>query len=105
MDLSRRREDAVSQYKVEALAVRDGEQDTRIAAERGLKKAYAPVQGHSCEQDASDEGAPAAAPATDAKPVTKPSGDSPFAPGKPGTTPLPSPVPETPAPATPSPQL
>jgi hypothetical protein len=95
MDLSCRRTDAVSQYK-EALAVRDGEQDTRIAAERGLKKAYAPVQGHVCEEDASDEGA---APAVEAKPVVKlPSGDSPFAPGKPGTTPLPTPVPD-PAPA------
>ena len=110
MDLSCRREDAVSQYK-EALAVRDGEQDTRIAAERGLKKAYAPVQGHSCENDASD-GAPGAAAGAvnpEANPASNPnskpaSGDSPFTPGKPGTTVLPTPVPETPAPATSSPQ-
>ena len=99
MDLSCRREDAVSQYK-EALAVRDGEQDTRIAAERGLKKAYAPVQGHSCEQDASGDGADAG-PATPAgnAPAAKPAnGDSPFTPGKPGTTVLPTPAP-VPAPA------
>jgi len=97
MDLSCKREDAVAQYK-EALAVRDGEQDTRIAAERGVKKAYAPVQGHSCdaEGDAGDGSAPAAA--TEAKPAPKPpSGDSPFAPGKPGTTQLPTPVPDAPA--------
>jgi tetratricopeptide (TPR) repeat protein len=92
MDLSCRREDAVGQYK-EALAVRDGEQDTRIAAERGLKKAYAPVQGHSCETEGGTDQAPGAA--TEAKPAVKaPSGDSPFAPGKPGTTQLPTPVPD-----------
>jgi len=89
MDLSCKREDAVSQYK-EALAVRDGEQDTRIAAERGLKKAYAPVQGHTC--DAEGDGS---APAAVEKPAVKPAGgDSPFAPGKPGTTQLPAPVPQ-----------
>jgi tetratricopeptide (TPR) repeat protein len=99
MDLSCRREDAVSQYK-EALAVRDGEQDTRIAAERGLKKAYAPVQGHSCSQDTPGDGADAA-PASPAgnTPSAKPAnGDSPFTPGKPDTTVLPTPAP-VPAPA------
>jgi hypothetical protein len=110
MDLSCRREDAVSQYK-EALAVRDGEQDTRIAAERGLKKAYAPVQGHSCEADSSGDGAAGASadtasPATNStsKPAAKPaSGDLPVAQGKPGTTVLPTPVPDT-TPSTPAPQ-
>jgi tetratricopeptide (TPR) repeat protein len=110
MDLSCRREDAVSQYK-EALAVRDGEQDTRIAAERGLKKAYAPVQGHSCEDDSSGDGAAGASadtasPATNStsKPAAKPaSGDLPVAQGKPGTTVLPTPVPDT-TPSTPAPQ-
>ncbi len=33
------------------LAVRDGQQDTRLAAERGIKTAYA-VKGHSCDEDA-----------------------------------------------------
>ncbi len=40
MDLDCRRDDALAQYK-EALAVRDGQQDTRLAAERGVKAAYA----------------------------------------------------------------
>jgi tetratricopeptide (TPR) repeat protein len=103
MDLLCRREDAVSEYK-EALAVRDGEQDTRIAAERGLKKAYAPVQGHTCEADG--DAADGSAPAAEGKPGAKapgvtPSGDSPFAPGKPGMSPAPDAVPAAPAPATP----
>jgi len=49
MDLSCKRDEAVDQYK-EALAVRDGQQDTRIAAERGVKAAYA-VKGHACDAD------------------------------------------------------
>lgn len=94
MDLSCKRDDAVSQYK-EALAVRDGEQDTRIAAERGIKTPYAPVQGHSCETEGGDAATPADA--TEAKPATKPApADSPFAPGKPGTQQLPTPVPDSP---------
>jgi len=96
MDLSCRREDAVGQYK-EALAVRDGEQDTRIAAERGVKKAYAPVQGHVCEEDAS--AAPGdGSPAEEAKPAV-----APMVPMKAGTAMMPTPVPE-PVPAAPSPQ-
>ena len=99
MDLSCRREDAMSQYK-EALAVRDGEQDTRIAAERGLRKAYAPVQGHVCQDDASNDGAADGPPADEAKPSVKPpGGGSPFTPGKPGTTVLPTPAPKTQAPS------
>jgi len=91
-DIICERDQAIEQYK-EALAVRDGEQDTRIAAERGLKKAYAPV--HSCPQDAPGDGADAA-PASPAgnTPAAKPAnGDSPFAPAKPGTTVLPTPAP------------
>jgi tetratricopeptide (TPR) repeat protein len=53
MDLQCKRDDAVAQYK-EALAVRDGQQDTRLAAERGIKAAYAPVKGHSCDADDQD---------------------------------------------------
>jgi len=99
MDLSCRRADAVDQYK-QALAVRDGEQDTRIAAERGLRKAYAPVQGHSCDADESAGDGAAAAAGAQAQPAGKPA-DSPFAKGKPGTTMLPVPVPDPPAAAAP----
>jgi hypothetical protein len=49
-DLRCSRDAAVSEYQ-QALAVRDGQQDTRIAAERGVKTAFA-VRGHSCDQDA-----------------------------------------------------
>lgn len=57
LDLDCKRDEALSEYK-EALATRDGQQDTRLAAERGVKTAYA-VKGHSCEEDA-DEDAPGA---------------------------------------------
>jgi predicted negative regulator of RcsB-dependent stress response len=50
LDLECKRDAAVSEYQ-EALTARDGQQDTRIAAERGVKAAYA-VKGHSCEEDA-----------------------------------------------------
>jgi tetratricopeptide (TPR) repeat protein len=61
-DLECKREDAVTEYKA-ALAVRDGQQDTRLAAERGIKAAYA-VRGHSCDADGadSDDGKPRPAP-------------------------------------------
>ena len=52
LDLDCKREQAVAEYQA-ALATRDGQQDTRLAAERGVKTAYA-VQGHSCEEDADD---------------------------------------------------
>ncbi len=58
LDLDCKRDEAVAEYK-EALAVRDGAQDTRLAAERGVKTPYA-VQGHSCEDDSDDEAAPPA---------------------------------------------
>ena len=54
LDLSCKREDAVAEYK-EALANRDGEMDTRLAAERGIKAAYAPIKGHSCQDDDADD--------------------------------------------------
>jgi len=91
MDLSCRRADAVDQYK-QALAVRDGEQDTRIAAERGAKKAYAPVQGYVCEEDASA----AETPAADGEPAGRPA-VAPMVPMKPGSAMLPVPVPDAPA--------
>jgi tetratricopeptide (TPR) repeat protein len=59
LDLDCKREQALAEYQ-QALKVRDGQQDTRLAAERGAKAAYA-VKGHSCEVDAED-GAPAGKP-------------------------------------------
>jgi len=65
--------------------VRDGQLDTRLAAERGVKAAYS-VQGHSCEDDAddADPGKPIGDKPVSAKPVTdKPipgNPASPFAP-------------------------
>lgn len=53
LDLDCKRDEAVAEYK-EALAARDGQQDTRLAAERGVKRAYA-IPGHSCEDDAADD--------------------------------------------------
>jgi hypothetical protein len=61
LDLDCKRDQAVSEYQ-SALTVRDGQQDTRLAAERGVKTAYA-VKGHSCDEDADD-----AAPGAGAKP-------------------------------------
>jgi len=59
LDLDCKRDEAVSEYQ-SALTVRDGQQDTRLAAERGLKTAYA-VRGHSCDEDAdSDKNTPGA---------------------------------------------
>jgi tetratricopeptide (TPR) repeat protein len=54
LDLDCKRDQALSEYQA-ALAARDGEQDTRLAAERGVKTAYA-VKGHSCDEDADDSG-------------------------------------------------
>jgi hypothetical protein len=54
LDLDCHRDQAVTEYQA-ALASRDGQQDTRLAAERGVKAAYA-VKGHSCEDDADDTG-------------------------------------------------
>ena len=54
LDLDCKRDQALSEYK-QALDDRDGQLDTRLAAERGQKAAYA-VKGHSCEdEDADDE--------------------------------------------------
>jgi tetratricopeptide (TPR) repeat protein len=60
LDLDCKRDQALTEYQ-QALAVRDGQQDTRLAAERGVKTAYA-VKGHSCEEDSADDsGTPPAA--------------------------------------------
>jgi tetratricopeptide (TPR) repeat protein len=56
LDLQCKRDQALTEYK-DALAVRDGQQDTRLAAERGVKTAYA-LRGHEqdCEDDSGDNG-------------------------------------------------
>ncbi len=53
LDLDCKRDQALTQYK-QALEVRDSQQDTRLAAERGVKSAYS-IKGHSCEEDANDD--------------------------------------------------
>ena len=53
LDLECKRDQAVTEYKA-ALEVRDGRLDTRLAADRGIKAAYA-VKGHGCDEDANDE--------------------------------------------------
>jgi tetratricopeptide (TPR) repeat protein len=55
-DLECKRDEAVSEYKL-ALEARDGQLDTRLAAERGVKAAY--VQRgheHECDDASDDEG-------------------------------------------------
>jgi len=56
LDLDCKRDEALTEYK-EALKTRDGQLDTRLSAERGIKAAYA-VRGHSCEDDADDTNPP-----------------------------------------------
>jgi predicted negative regulator of RcsB-dependent stress response len=73
LDLDCKRDEAIAEYQA-ALQTRDGQQDTRLAAERGVKTAYA-VRGHSCDQDAGDD-----SPAPD-----KPQPDKPSASGQNGT--------------------
>lgn len=54
LDLECKRDEALAEYN-EALAVRDGQLDTRLAAERGVKAAY--VQRgheHDCDDESSD---------------------------------------------------
>ncbi len=70
LDLDCKRDEAVAEYK-QALAVRDGQQDTRLAAERGVKAPYA-VKGHSCEQDADDDAPSGSAPASGQQGTPKP---------------------------------
>ena len=53
LDLECKRDQAVAEYQA-ALEVRDGRLDTRLAAERGVKTAYA-VKGHVCEDEGDDD--------------------------------------------------
>ncbi len=72
LDLDCKRDQALTEYQ-QALSVRDGEQDTRLAAQRGVKAAYA-VKGHSCDDDADDGPGtpPPAKPGTPAQPPATP---------------------------------
>jgi len=63
LDLDCKRDQALTEYQA-ALAARDGQQDTRLAAERGVKAAYA-VKGHNCDEDADDSGSPPPKPKPD----------------------------------------
>jgi hypothetical protein len=77
LDLDCKRDEALAEYQ-EALKTRDGQQDTRLAAERGVKTAYA-VKGHNCDEDAGDDAPPpATGPAPD-KSQTRPQPDKPEA--------------------------
>jgi hypothetical protein len=71
LDLECKREQAVTEYQA-ALKTRDGQQDTRFAAERGVKTAYS-VHGHSCEEDDDDASEPTK-PGTEKPASTPPSG-------------------------------
>jgi len=77
LDLECKRDEALAEYK-EALASRDGQLDTRLAAERGIKAAYV-QRGHEkdCEEDDADANpatpgtAPPGAQTPDGKPSPK----------------------------------
>ena len=75
LDLDCKRDQALAEYQ-EALKLRDGQQDTRLAAERGVKSAFA-VKGHSCEDDSDD--APSATPQKPQPNPDKPLGGKPEA--------------------------
>ena len=69
-DLENSRDEAVAQYQ-EALITRDGQLDTKEAAERGLKEPYGPPGGvHPQQDDSDDDSQPAQKP--DAPPNSKP---------------------------------
>jgi tetratricopeptide (TPR) repeat protein len=89
LDLDCKRDQALTEYKL-ALEARDGQQDTRLAAERGVKAAYA-VSGHSCDADADDD-----SPAAPDKPGPGKSGQEKALPETPGAgNPFPGPPAQT----------
>jgi tetratricopeptide (TPR) repeat protein len=73
LDLDCKRDQALAEYNA-ALKNRDGQLDTRLAAERGIKAAYA-VKGHRCDAD-DEEDAPGAAKPQNDKPGTGTSGQN-----------------------------
>lgn len=70
LDLDCKRDQALAEYR-DALKTRDGQQDTRLAAERGVKAAYT-VHGHSCDEDADDDTTAPANPLPDKPKTDKP---------------------------------
>lgn len=75
LDLECKRDAALAEYK-EALTVRDGQQDTRLAAERGVKAAYT-VKGESCdEEESGGDTAPPSGPTGQNPPVAGGSGQA-----------------------------
>jgi len=71
LDLDCKRDEALTEYQ-EGLKTRDGQQDTRLAAERGVKTAM-PSKATVATRDAGDDAPP---PATGPAPV-KPQPDKP----------------------------
>lgn len=80
LDLDCKRDEALSEYKL-ALTNRDGAQDTRLAAERGVKAAYS-VRGHSCEEDNDDTDTPAKPEGAGKPGSQQPESSKPVAPGQ-----------------------
>ena len=75
LDLECKRDEALTEYKA-AYATRDGQLDTRLAAERGMKAAYVqPGHEHDCDEDAGDD-APGPSPSP-AKPSPQAQGAKP----------------------------
>ncbi len=80
-DLEHSRDDALAQYQ-QALITRDGQLDTKEAAERGLKEPYGPPAGvHPQQDDSDDDSQPSkdAAPKNDAPPPSTPASNPPAA--------------------------
>jgi tetratricopeptide (TPR) repeat protein len=66
-DIQDQRDQAVAEYRA-ALTVRDGESDTRLAAEKGLKQPYAVPQQEHTEPAGDDDSTPDAPPQAGAQP-------------------------------------
>jgi Tfp pilus assembly protein PilF len=67
-DIQDQRDEAVNEYRA-ALTVRDGEADTRLAAEKGLKQPYAVPQQEHSEPAGEDDSAPDTSPQAGAQPA------------------------------------
>ena len=82
-DLEHSRDEAVAQYQ-QALLNRDGQLDTKQAAENGLKQPYGPPPGvRQQEDDSSDDAAPEKDTASPADKPASPSGTAPQTPAPP----------------------
>jgi tetratricopeptide (TPR) repeat protein len=81
-DLEHSRDEALAQYQ-QALITRDGQLDTKEAAERGLKEPYGPPPGVHPQQDDSDDDSQ---PSKDAAPNNNAPAPSPPAPNPPAAS-------------------